>query len=80
MSNSRSVVKLDLDERDELKELIGSQGWLISLKVLDQLLERMGRDVLTLQEPDRVLKRKAEYDGAQELLAHIKNLKKILGE
>lgn len=80
MSELRRVVKLDLDEHDELKELIDGQGWPILLKVLEGLVSRKGQDVLSLQESSRILLCKSEYDGQKELLANIKQLKKILGE
>lgn len=80
MSNSRPKLKLGLDERDELRELIDSQGWLKLLTCLSQLVERKGKSVLTLNEPDRLLKAKSEYDGQIELLSQIRDLKKILSE
>jgi hypothetical protein len=80
MADSRRIVKLGLDERDDLKEVIESQGWLNLLKVIEGFVTRKGQDVLTLQEPSRLLTAKSEYDGQKELLANIKNLKKILAE
>ena len=77
---SLSPIKLKLTEegREELLQLFETQGWVELVHVLQQLVQAKGSSVLTLQDEDRFLKAKAEYDGVVKFFADIQNLKQIV--
>jgi hypothetical protein len=72
------MLKLNQDDREEALELLSSHGWDIMVNILDQLVQAKGQAVLTLQDEDRFLRAKAQYDGAVDLLSDIKRLKQIV--
>jgi hypothetical protein len=72
------MLKLNQDDREEALELLSSHGWDVMVNILDQLVQAKGQAVLTLQDEDRFLRAKAQYDGAVDLLNDVKRLKQIV--
>ncbi len=78
MAQIKPVVRLGEDEREMLLQLLSDQGWPILVHCLDQLVRRRGEDVLTIDDPVRLVKAKHEYNGSLSLLSDIKRLKDLL--
>lgn len=78
MAHSKPIVKLNEDEREALSQLLSDYGWSTLVHVLEQLVRRRGDDVLTIEDPVRLIRAKNEYTGSLSLLSDVKNLKAIL--
>lgn len=72
------MLKLSQEDREDILDLLGGQGWPKTVIAIEQLVRAKGEAVLTLNEPERILEAKRRYDGARELLADIRRLREII--
>lgn len=74
-------MKLNTEEREELYELLGTQGWVLALKVIENMVSKKAQKVLTYNSSegaDGLVRAKCNYEGASQLFLDIRNLKKNL--
>lgn len=80
-TDSKPLVRyLKEDQREALQELFVSHGWESLVTSIDYLVRLKGESVLTLKEDQRLLKAKAEYDGAKDLAYQIAHLKDLISK
>lgn len=76
-------MKLDIEQRELLLELVDHEGWPIILNVMQQICDSMGKGVLYYDleqaSPDGLCTRQSKYVGARQLytqlLAAVDNFK-----